>query len=33
VPHLLERDGGGRLACVHHPIEAAVAPARQFEAA
>jgi peptide/nickel transport system ATP-binding protein len=33
VPRLREREDGGRLACVHHPIEAAVAPARQFEAA
>ena len=32
VPQLRERDGGGRLACVNHPIEATV-PAHQFEAA
>jgi peptide/nickel transport system ATP-binding protein len=33
VPRLRERDGGGHLACVHHPVEAAATPARQFEAA
>jgi peptide/nickel transport system ATP-binding protein len=33
VPRLLEREDGGRLACVQHPVEAAAAPTRQFEAA
>jgi peptide/nickel transport system ATP-binding protein len=33
VPRLRECESGGRTACVHHPIDIATAPARQFEAA
>jgi hypothetical protein len=33
VPRLLGIDAGRRLACANHPLEAAFAVTRQFEAA